>query len=360
MPLPPLLTYAMAFGLLLIFTGVALALILRPKAPTADIVEGAEAAKLDIAEGLSLGQAAMQREDWGTAIKQFDRVLARDLTNAEAKMQKAVAQDNIVHRQLIVSGENAIAKGDKVQAIATLSRIPQSSPYFERAQKLGNRLSEAQHNETHGPRDVRLSGDEQRLLRQRYSNPKTIEALGFYIRGDFDAATAALAKLEKGRGSDANAGSLIKDIHNVRTKQADGSVAAQAADYDKAMAAWDEALKLDLQLVPEQVRSQPRNEIHRLMGDSLYRAGHSQYIRGNYAEAFSFWKKGSERSADNVDILQGLGRLEAFAEGIYAETEKLFESDSARACNRLNEVIALTKDTAPVNAKARAEQARCH
>lgn len=350
--LPAPVVYALAIGLIAISLAVALALILRPSSQQAQ-AESPGVASNETQEALGLARAALQRRDWDGAIKQFDRVLARDLTQAEAKAGKVQAEEAKVHEQLVRSAEAAAQRGDKVEAVKLLSRIPPSSVYAETAQKMSTQLSEQYHNEQKGA--LTLNGEEDRALKSKYGNPKVLAAIERYARGDFDGAVAAL--LPKGRPLDASAGDAAKNIRAVRVKEADGAVAAQQNDTDRAVRAWEDALKADELVVPTSVRSQARVDVRRMMGDGLYRAGYYQYMRGNYSGAFAYWKRGTDRSPDNLDILAGFRRLEAMEEGVLSEAEKLFEKDPARSCQRVKEVTQLTLESAPVHARAAAKLA---
>ncbi len=346
--------YAIAASVVLIALAVALALVLRPR-PTAST--DPTVIERDLGEALQLARAAMQREDWETAIRQYERILARDPNHPESKSKRLLAQDYIVHRQLLQSAQQSLQAGDKVAAIKALVRVPTTSMYAERAQKLAVSISDAQRAESKSiKKDLKLTSEEEAALKTRYSTPGVFGAVMLYLKGDFEGALSALAKVQKQKG-EANAAAIAKDIRAVRVKQADGAVASQNTDgVEKALKEWEEALRLDLTVVPEGVRSQPRNDIKRMMGDSLYRAGYHKFIRGEYPEAFGYWRRGSERSPENVDILQGFMRLENIAERYFQESDRLIGADDKpKACEQLQKVIGLTLDTADVNAKARAK-----
>lgn len=349
--LPSPVIYAIAAGVVLIALAIALALILRPRPGSAGDPAVIER---EVVEAMQLGHSAMQREDWVDAMKQYDRVLQKDTTNTEARTKKQLAQDYNAHKNLLASAQQQFSQNDKVGAIKYLLRIPQTSVYAERAQKLAVQISEAQRAESKGiKKDLKLTGEEEGALKSRYGTPGSFAAVLMYLKGDFEGALTSLAKLQR---KEANANAIAKDIRSVRVKQADGAVASQAADgVEKALKEWEEALRLDLTIAPESVRSQPRADIRRMMGDSLYRAGYHKFIRGDYAEAFAYWKRGTERSPENVDILQGFMRLENIAERLLQETDRIAQSDKGKACQKLNEVVGLTLDTAEVNAKARAK-----
>lgn len=351
--LPAPVVYAIAAGVVLIAVAIAMALVLRPKpTSTADTL----AIERETQEAVSLARAAMSREDWDGALKLYEKILARDPSHTEAKVNKALTQDYTAHRQLFTTASQSFQGGDKVSAIKSLMRIPTTSVYTDRAQALVLKISEAQRNEAKGiKRDLKLTVDEESALKQRYSTPGVFSAVVLYLMGDFEGALGALAKLQRNK-NEPNAASIAKDIRAVRVKQADGAVASQAADgVERALKEWEEALRLDLTLVPETVRSQPRADVRRMMGDSLYRSGYHKFIRGDYAEAFAYWKRGADRSPENVDILQGFMRLESIAERLYQETARLAETDKGQACANLQKVTGLTLDTAEVNAKARAK-----
>jgi pSer/pThr/pTyr-binding forkhead associated (FHA) protein/tetratricopeptide (TPR) repeat protein len=349
--LPSPVIYAIAAGVVLIALAIALALVLRPRPNSAGDPAVIER---EVGEALSLGRAAMQREDWESAIKQYERVLAKDPNQSEARTKKALAADFTVHRQLLASAQEQFQGTDKVSAIKSLLRIPTTSVYAERAQKLAVQISDAQRNEVRNvKKDLKLTSDEESALRSRYTTNGSFNAVVMYLKGDFEGALNSLAKLQR---KEANATAIAKDIRSVRVKQADGAVASQAAEgVEKALKEWEEALRLDLTITPESVRSQPRADIRRMMGDSLYRAGYHKFIRADYAEAFAYWKRGAERSPENVDILQGFMRLENIAERLLQETERLAQADKAKACQKLNETVGITLDSAEVNAKARAK-----
>jgi pSer/pThr/pTyr-binding forkhead associated (FHA) protein/tetratricopeptide (TPR) repeat protein len=356
--LPAPVVYAMAIGLVAISLAVALALILRPSQALPPVAqrEPAAAATNETQEALGLARAALQRRDWDGAIKQFDRVLSRDLTENEAKAGKVQAEEAKVQEQLLRSAEAAAQRGDKVEAVKLLSRISPQSVYADTVQKMSAQLSEAYHNEQKGARgELKLNGEENRVLKAKYVNAKVLAAIERYARGDFDGAVVALTP--NGHALDASAAEAAKNIRAVRVKEADGAVAAQQNDTDRAVRAWEDALKADELVVPPPVRSQARVDIKRMMGDGLYRAGYYQYMRGNYAEAFTHWKRGNARSPENLDILAGFRRLEAMEDGVLAETERAFDKDPARSCQRLKEVTQLTLDSAPVHARAVAKLA---
>src|SRR6185369_15051970 len=117
---------------------VAAALILRPRT-------GAQSDGTNVAESLSVARAAMQREDWEAAQRTYERVLEKDLTSSEAKAKLTLVKEFAVHRQLITSAEQALERNDKVAAMTTVMRIPMTSVYAERAQKLATRITELQH-----------------------------------------------------------------------------------------------------------------------------------------------------------------------------------------------------------------------
>ncbi|MCC6811122.1 MAG: FHA domain-containing protein [Deltaproteobacteria bacterium] len=349
--LPSPVIYAIAAGVVLIALAIALALVLRPRPGGAGDPAVIER---EVSEAVQLARAAMQREDWETANKQYNRVLVKDPQNTEARTKLKLAEEFAVHRQMLATAQDLFQRNDKVGAIKSLLRVPTTSVYAERAQKLAVQISEAQRAESKGvKKDLKLTADEESALRSRYGTPGSFAAVIMYLKGDFETALNSLAKLQR---KEANANAIAKDIRSVRVKQADGAVASQAADgVEKALKEWEEALRLDLTIAPESVRSQPRADIRRMMGDSLYRAGYHKFIRGDYAEAFAYWKRGAERSPENVDILQGFMRLENIAERLLQETDRIAQADKTKACQKLTEVVGLTLDTAEVNAKARAK-----
>lgn len=345
----PILVYALAFGLVLIAVAVALALVLREPQQSEE-AKLAMSLKSEMSEALSLGKVAMANEDWDEAIKQYDRVLAKDLTHAESRGAQALAQEYSIHRGLLVNADQALTRNERTQAMNFLSRIPANSVYADRAQKMSARISESARAEQKGPKgEVKLTPEEDKALKAKYPNPKLLPALLAYVKADFDGAAAAL--IVKGRPVDPAAVELQKSFRNVRLKEAEGAVAAQASDVEKALKSWDEAIALDEKLIPPPVRSQPRVEVRRMMGDTLYRAGYHAFIRGNYLEAFTNWKRGMERSPDNYDIYAGFSKLDQTALGMLAEADRLFEKDPVRACARLKETQALTREQTPVNAK---------
>ncbi len=353
--LPAPLAYAIAISVVVISLAVALALVMRPASPHGD--GAVKPPSTEVSEGLALGKAALTRHDWDGAIKQFDRVLAKDLTQTDAKSGKAEAEEGRVHEQLLRSAEQSAARGDRAEAVRSLARIPASSPYADQAQKMNAALSQQFHAEAkNGHNDLRLNGDEESALKARYPNPKALAAAQLYARGDFDAALVAFAP--KGKALDAAAAESMRHIRAVRAKETDGAVAAQQTDAsstERALKAWDEALAADLEVVPANVRSQPRLDVRRMIGEALYRVGYYQFNHANFVDAFSSWKRGNERSPDNLDILAGLRRLDTTEENALNQTVMLFDKDPARACQVFHEVANLTLDTSPVHARALAK-----
>jgi pSer/pThr/pTyr-binding forkhead associated (FHA) protein/tetratricopeptide (TPR) repeat protein len=343
--------YAIAASVVLIALAIALALVLRPRvsAPqNPSIVES------ELAETFQLAREAMQREEWDTAMRQYDAILARDPTHAEARAKRSLASEYAIHKQALASAQQQLQSGSKVEAIKALVRIPAASVYAERAQKLMVAISDAQRAESKSmKKDLTLTKEEQGALEARYSQPQVVAAMVLYMKGDFEGALSALAKIPKGKS---DTGLIAKDIRAVRVKQADGAVASQATDgVEKALKEWEEGMKTDLSLIPANVRSQPRNDLRRFMGDCLYTAGYHKFIRGDYAEAFAYWKRGTDRSPENVDIVQGFLRLETIADRFLQESERLRAAgEKVKSCEQLQRVIGLTLDTADVNAKARA------
>ena len=116
----------------------------------------------------------------------------------------------------------------------------------------------------------------------------------------------------------------------------------------------------DAKLLPAGHPSAPREELKRKLSLELFRKGDAAFGRANYVEAYQAWNAGLHFSPSSPDLLNGIGKLESFAQGLL-NAIPASGPVSAEQCSRLQEVMAMTRgDSVVYQDASRRRQAVCH
>ena len=351
-----------------------------------------------VASNLGQAQTQMKNQSWANAARAFASVLALDPINVEARAGLANAESNRDQEALVGQATQAIEQNQPVRALVRVANIGPQAFYSNAADALAdkarniiahNNLANANRSCKRGEwRDcheaaaimltyvpqsvvaqalVEESEDAMRTrhiaftawtnnagsrLARLYADSDVRELVLRYAAGDQETALKRLPHMQRKRGA-ANALNQINAFRRYKTA-GDG---AAAADINRALKAWEQALKADAALV-EDGPSAFGSELRSRVAGELLRLGNTAFERGVYADAFNDWNRGIQLDGQHVELNAALGKLENRATLLLNDIPNLPQPDDT-ACGRLRQVTAMTRPESQPNRLARERLARC-
>jgi hypothetical protein len=171
-------------------------------------------------------------------------------------------------------------------------------------------------------------------------------AVVIYARGHPAEAARALA-----RKSSPTARAAAERIRTVDGRAREGQTALLAGEVLRADRAYQEALRIDGELVPAAVESLPARQIRAALAQVHGRIGDEQFAKGQYASAYDEWMKGLAASPTDPHLLDSVARLEKVAEGIV--------QDPAASCAELKLAEHVVRAGRPLRDAAAQALGRC-
>ncbi len=389
------LAVGLAGATVLVLLGVLIYLIWPgSSAPEMRISE----AELQFERGLdnSLKQAefALQKEDWVEAQRKFREVLKDDPIHVRARDGLESASVNARHEKLLERAKRELETRDYRNAISIGSQIPSTAYYAtaaatvvnEARERLADRaasrarlacskqewmtcyLSAVEYSRLQ-PQSAQVRGliqeaatamrareiefpafdppppDSDYDLLRKYQEPELRSAIAMLLEGEISDALQRVTLLDT-----PTARALVPTLSLLKREIDAASSAEENGDIRSAVKHWKNALNLHGRLVPASLNSVVRNELQQKLGKNLYALGASAFKRGMQTDAFHFWGQGARLDPNNRDIGNGLRLLEEQGDRVLAD----LKSSSSTNCALIREVLATTKQTSPVNMKARA------
>ncbi len=155
------------------------------------------------------------------------------------------------------------------------------------------------------------------LLKHKYPEQEIFKVMSNYAQGDVESAIRLLQKgREKARSLHriTKLDSFFEKMNSVKGKYTLGHSLILQNKLEEAARQWKEMLQIDRALMSEKVTSFYRQEIYRILVNSYYKKGQAFYQKERYKDAFNFWFKGYEINKDDINILNGLNKLEKVAQ----------------------------------------------
>lgn len=382
-------------ALLLVTIGVFAHRRLGPSASPGTLEEAYETA---LQVGIAMGEHHMKRGEWDDAIRAYRDVLNQDPINPTARRGMVEARRSQKHQRLLRAAEQDLAGKAPQSALYKAADVPPDSYYATQAQQLRERAVAATARDAfaraeracrarawrechvdavlhlqHQPdsvagrnllqqaeREMRADGtgftpwagsgsdDSPALdLAARWQHERVRTAAEKYAAGSL---TLALDTLESVKTMP-QARALTALLSRFGDAKTQGDGAAVAGNIDAATTAWEQALRIDAQIVPSSFPSVFREQIKQRLGDVLYERGREAFNRGQYAQAFTAWQRALERDPEHRRALEGLEGLEARAASL------LSSLGAADNCRQLAEVMGMTRAASRIHQDA-AQRAR--
>ncbi len=377
----------------------------RTRQPAAPVQSLAEAYEREIESTLAGARELMAREAWDEAAQTYQRALERDPINREARRGLALAVASRRDTTSLALARDALKAGQAAAALSHTRAVRPDGPYAAPAQQIAReardliaeqslkQASEACrkgewpvcHRQAIAVLDQKpdavaaqaLVNEAESALKARripftpwapppaaaeptrdgelaplYTDEEVRQAVMRYGAGDFDTALKRV-RMFADRPQAAQVAELLAEFRRAKTA---GDGAAVAGDSARALAAWEEALKVDATLIPAAHPSTFRDEVRRRLAAALLEKGEAAFARGLYAAALADWHHGMTYAPDDAQLREGLGRLESRAKATLAGLPATPDGDT---CAKLAEILAMTRVDSIVHAEAEKKRAAC-
>lgn len=357
----------------------------------------------EIDDSLKRADLAVQEEDWEKAIESYHEVLDKDPIHVRARDDLRVVIRNQEHGRALQRARNELNNRSYRAAITTAMTVPSTAYHAEAAAKIASsarkqlvsRLveraniacrrqewSQCQEDAIEAfslsPQSLELLSlieqaetamrsqeiefskferpvtDESLQMFARHSDPRVRSAVSRYIEDDLEGALRSVSTI-----NDSDKGRELSEIFSKLKQELDAAdLADQAGNARSAIEHWQAALHLDARVLPVAQGSPIRTRLERNAGTELYGLGELAFRRGMHIDAFHYWSKGARLAPRNVQLQQGLERLEK--QGV--QTLKELDGDTKASCALIREVLATTQPSSPTNIKAKSASQKysCH
>lgn len=389
------LAVALAGATVLVLIGVLIYLIWPGRGgPEMRISETELAFERGLDESLKQAEFALQQENWTEAQKRFREVLRDDPIHVRARDGLESASVNSRHEKLLERAERQLQTRDYRNAVSVASQIPSTAFYANRAATILNEAREKLADRAASraraacakqewmmcyesaieytrlqPQSAQVRGliqeaatamrareidfplfeppppDSDYELLKKYQDPELRNAIASLMDGDVANSLRRATELDT-----PPARTVVPTLSLLKREMDAASRAEESGNIRAALKHWKSALYLHGRLVPASLNSAVKNELEQKLGDELYKLGESAFQRGMHTDAFHYWGQGARLDPANKRIENGLRRLEQQGARILSE----LSSGSPANCALIREVLATTKQTSPVNIKARA------
>ncbi|MEK7704043.1 MAG: FHA domain-containing protein [Myxococcota bacterium] len=361
-------------------------------------LEEAYDARLQV--GLSMAEHFIKRGEWDAAARSFRELLSQDPINPDARRGLIEARRHKKYESALRAAEQDLAMGLPQNALYRVAEIPADGYYATQAAQLRARASTVLANDSlaraqqacqgrdwqrcHAEAVVHMqykpdSIDGRGLIQQseremhahgvaftpwggtsavdspaldlaaRWQNERVRIAAEKYAAGSLTLATETLESV-KSQASAQELATLLTRFGEAKTR---GDGAAVGGNIDLALQAWDQALRIDAQIVPASYPSVFRQAISERVSGELYERGKAAFDRGVYGDAFGLWQRALEKAPDNARVAEGLESLETRAASLLASVG---ENGS---CRVLEDVMSMTRPASRTHQEASQRARKC-
>jgi pSer/pThr/pTyr-binding forkhead associated (FHA) protein/tetratricopeptide (TPR) repeat protein len=180
-----------------------------------------------------------------------------------------------------------------------------------------------------------------------------------YADGDISAAIkrteASMKKAKPPKKTIAKG--LLTSLKKLQTKYE--RVRSEVAnDPAQAWAHLMEFQKIELEILPEGVKSYLVTELEETIAEAFAERGAALYEQERFELAFQQWDSGFKLNASNAKIIEGLKKLESKAEKWSEEAELAAQRGQPDACDRWRRITRMTRGDTEPHKKARERLAR--
>ncbi len=356
----------------------------------------------EISNTINQGTRQQAEGQWDIAIDTFRKVLAQDPLNIEADKRLRACQNELTYSQNLSEAQQVFRQNDAQKAQELLLSIPNTSHYYESARRflmdVNGKLSEQYYEEaiqltrrnkkdylaihdtlikhlTLNPASQKgrrlvtevekqlvkaqidfvsyeeqlenIAGRSQKLITQetveklkaRYSQVLAPIMVG-YIDGSLEDTKNVLNTVT---GSDSDeAAKIAKRLNDIQQKMAMGNGAKVDNNSQRAIEAWESAIKTEGELLPEGVESRTIKNLKNMVAKEYFTLGDQLFKKQIFTEAFDNWYKGHQLDRSNTDIATGFNRLDAVAKRKFAEAQRMAQSNPSAACEAFRTVLNIT------------------
>jgi len=191
----------------------------------------------------------------------------------------------------------------------------------------------------------RGGGQDEALIKARYTVPKIQEAMLAYYQGQIGRTMLILQKM-KASFSDPNretAAELYSSMKVVEGKWKDGQSRNLAGDPEAAEREWKVMLTVDSRLMPEGARSYYKRESAKELAKAYYGKGQEYFNMERWADAFDWCSRGLESAPGDKKLKECIRNLDG---------QGAIELKRSFSCDEIARVLSMTRDTSPVHKQA--------
>jgi pSer/pThr/pTyr-binding forkhead associated (FHA) protein/tetratricopeptide (TPR) repeat protein len=201
-----------------------------------------------------------------------------------------------------------------------LAAMPQHQEALQLAQLLKEKMGEVSEPETAATTAAVTAAEEKN---REVARAKYDQAISAYLRGEFSSAISdmrkiASLKLPPGDATKSKAAKATQTLKDAQSRYTAGKSQYEGGNTSTAYGEWNDFLKYDRLLDPRRKGVLYRNVAEKMTATYCQYAS-SKYEKGDYAEAFDWWRRAKEIDPANAAAKKGIDALEKRAIKKYRE-----------------------------------------